>query len=245
VRIEEAIEVFGRGFTFTRSFTHPYLFERIGPLWVMRDAPRKRPDYRNEEWLVYGISAGEADAIIQENRRERYSVCAFRTDSEAPEPIKSEFKSLGYRHVGTETFFVHGLAVIPEAECDYLVKRVTDLSTAELLKKASGSRQVRAEDLALDQPTIRQYVALQDGQPIGWVRSIVCGEAGWCSNMFVQAPYRRQGIGKALMSRMLLDDRSQGLTEAVLLASSAGSMLYPTVGYEVIGSLMVFARPRE
>src|SRR5258706_3746862 len=36
--IDHAIEVFTRGFCFTRSFTHPYVAERIDPLWVMREA---------------------------------------------------------------------------------------------------------------------------------------------------------------------------------------------------------------
>ena len=50
--LEEAIEVFVKGFTFTRSLTHPYLGERIGSLWVMRDAPRKNNRYRSEEWVA-------------------------------------------------------------------------------------------------------------------------------------------------------------------------------------------------
>jgi len=48
--IESTIEVFARGFAFTRSFTHPYLAERIAPgVWVLRDATRARGSYRAEE----------------------------------------------------------------------------------------------------------------------------------------------------------------------------------------------------
>ena len=39
--LQHAIEVFARGFCFTRSFTHPYLAERLGKVWVVRDGPRK------------------------------------------------------------------------------------------------------------------------------------------------------------------------------------------------------------
>ena len=54
--LPHVIEVFARGFCFTRSFTHPYLAERIGKIWVVRDAPRKRGDYRREEWIVHGVA---------------------------------------------------------------------------------------------------------------------------------------------------------------------------------------------
>jgi hypothetical protein len=54
--IERAIEVFARGFAFTRSLTYPFRADRIGKLWVMRDAPRRNnKDYRAEEWISYGV----------------------------------------------------------------------------------------------------------------------------------------------------------------------------------------------
>ena len=36
--LQHVIEMFARGFCFTRSFTHPYLAERVGQIWVVRDA---------------------------------------------------------------------------------------------------------------------------------------------------------------------------------------------------------------
>src|SRR5881275_2360423 len=42
-----AVEVFVRGYAFTRSFTYPYHPERVDGVWVVRDAPRKKAaDYR-------------------------------------------------------------------------------------------------------------------------------------------------------------------------------------------------------
>ena len=41
--LERAVEVFVRGF----GFTHPSRGAHVGPLWVLRDAPRKNAaDYR-------------------------------------------------------------------------------------------------------------------------------------------------------------------------------------------------------
>jgi hypothetical protein len=50
--IEFAIEVFVRGHSAGRSRTFPYEVSRVGPVWLMRDAPRKNPrNYRKEEWI--------------------------------------------------------------------------------------------------------------------------------------------------------------------------------------------------
>jgi hypothetical protein len=52
--IEFAIEVFVRGHSAGRSRTFPYEVSRVGPLWLMRDAPRKNSrDYRKEEWIAH------------------------------------------------------------------------------------------------------------------------------------------------------------------------------------------------
>jgi hypothetical protein len=44
---------------------------------------------------------------------------------------------------------------------------------------------------------------------------------------------------------MLQDDLKHGVNNSVLLASGAGSRLYPHVGYERIGSLLLFVADRR
>jgi hypothetical protein len=43
---------------------------------------------------------------------------------------------------------------------------------------------------------------------------------------------------------MLRDDRAAGASAGVLLASHTGAKLYPSVGYEQIGTLLLFT-PRK
>ena len=66
--MQRAIEVFALGFCFTRSFTHPYLPERVGGVWVVRDGPRKRGD-RREEWVPYGLAPKDAVRFVHKNAR--------------------------------------------------------------------------------------------------------------------------------------------------------------------------------
>jgi GNAT superfamily N-acetyltransferase len=139
---------------------------------------------------------------------------------------------------------VHPLHLIPEFAAPVEIQRVVTQELADRLAKAARSRQMLPRHLKGDD-TLRQYVALDGGEPVGWVRSITVGDATWCSNMYVKPEYRRRGIARALLSRMLRDDREAGSRMAVLLASHTGALLYPVLGYELIGTLLLLVPPRD
>lgn len=242
--IEFAIEVFVRGFCVGKSRTHPYEFSRVGRLWFMRDAPRKNArDYRKEEWIAYRADARQVDATARRMTRGRFFVCAIIGEGESDEPIREDYKSLGYRLLTTEGFFVHRLKRIPKTVSPVTIERVRTPELAAQLGKATRSRPIGAEQLRKDAP-FRQYVAIDEGQVVGWVRSVDAAGATWCADMHVKESHRRRGIGRALLCRMLRDDRTLGSKCSVLLASHAGALLYPKVGYERIGTLFMFA-PRR
>ena len=98
-----------------------------------------------------------------------------------------------------------------------------------------------AADLLGDNAPFRQYVALDGEAIVGRVRSIDAVGATWCSAMYVEPSHRRRGIGQALMAKMLRDDRTLGSRCSMLLATHAGALLYPRMGYKQIGSLLIFA----
>ena len=242
--LPHVIEVFARGFCFTSSFTHPYLAERIGKIWAVRDAPRKRGDYRREEWIAHGVAPEVIDETARKHTRGRFAVCAFYGVDESDQPLRAGFKALNYRLGGTEPMMVHELKRIPRFEEPVEIVRVRTEDLAERVNKAARSRQVLPEHLAKDTP-LRQYAALADGKPVGWVRSIDVGQATWCADMYVVPEFRRRGIARAIMSRMLRDDRAHGSKLAVLTASHAGAKLYPIVGYKQIGTLMLYTPKKD
>ena len=242
--LPHAIEVFARGFCFTRSFTHPYLAERIGEIWVVRDAPRKRGDYRREEWIAHGVAPEVIDETARKHTRGRFAVCAIHHVDGSDQPLREGFRALNYRLGGTEPVMVHELKRIPRFEEPVEIVRVTTEDLAEQVNKAARSRQILPEHLAKDTP-LRQYVALSDGKPVGWVRSIDVEQATWCADMYVVPEFRRRGIARAMMSRMLRDDRAHGSKLAVLTASHAGATLYPIVGYKQIGTLMLYTPKKD
>lgn len=242
--IEFAIEVFVRAHCAGRSRTFPYEASRVGPLWAMRDAERKNPrDYRKEEWIAHDVDAREVDAVARRHARGRFFVCAILGEGEPDESTRTAYKSLGYRLLATEGFFVQRLTRIPKLPSPILIERVRTPELAARLGKVTRSRPIPASQLGDDAP-FRQYVALDGEDVVGYVRSVDAVGATWCTRMQVNVPYRRRGIGQALLCRMLRDDRARGSKCSVLLASHTGALLYPRVGYERIGTLFMFALRR-
>lgn len=242
--LETATEVFVRGFGFTRSFTHPYPGERVGPLWVLRDTPRPNPDdYRREEWIAGATAPAEVDHIARRHTRGRFCICAMLPAGEPDGPIRTAYKTLGYRLAATEPVMVHPLRKIPRVPAPVTITRVLTPDLADAVAKAADARQILPEHLVKDAP-LRLYAATIDGAVVGWVRSIVCDAGTWCSNMFVLPKHRRRGIATALLARLLRDDRAGGSPQAVLTASHTGAKLYLTLGYTPIGTLLLF-NPRK
>lgn len=242
--INRAMEVFVKGFAFTRCFTYPSAAERMGRIWVVRDATRKRHgDYRREEWVAFGIEPNEVDAAARKGTRGRFCICAIHATDESDAALRAGYKVMGYRLNASEALMIHRLARIPKFRVPFPIERVTTPDLAERVAKAAGRRQILPEHLAGDRP-LRLYTALDGNKPIGWLRSITIDNSTWVSNVHVDPNYRRRGIGKSLLAKMLRDDRKFGSHLSALLASHAGELLYDHVGFEKLGTLLVFTPKR-
>ncbi|KQU88268.1 GCN5 family acetyltransferase [Mesorhizobium sp. Root102] len=242
--IEAAVDVFVHGYSADRSRTFPYEASRVGPLWLMRDAERKNPrDYRGEEWVVHDVAAPEADAIVRQHARSGFAISVVIANEDPDGPTRAAYKALGYRLLRTEGFFVHRLRQIPSPPAVASVERVQTAERAAQLGKIIRRLPI-ADDLLGDSAPFRQYVAVDGADIVGRVRSLDAVGATWCSSMYVEPSHRRRGIGQALMSKMLHDDRARGSRYSVLAATHAGALLYPRMGYERIGTLLIFA-PRS
>ena len=238
-----AIETFARTYSFTRSFSYPCEAKRVGPLWVIRDKPRTRGTYRNEEWVASGLDPADVHRIVRENCRPRHAICAIVPMAEPDGPLRDGYRRLGYRLGTTEPLMVHDLERIPHCASLAKIERVMSEDIANRLAKFARKRQILPEQLTPDAP-LRQYVALVDGQMVGHVRSATASSMSSCSNMYVLPAFRRRGIARALLCAMLRDDRSAGSRMSMLLASHVGARLYPVVGYRQIGTLFLYTPPK-
>lgn len=240
INLEPAIEVFMEGFCYGKSFTHPYGWDKVGRIWVMRDGPRKSGSYRLEEFVSYRVDAAEVLKAISHSKPKRYAIAVVLGLSEDREESKKAFKAHGLRMLGSEKFFALSSSA-PDIESSVTVRRVMSREdAARVARSAQGHRQILESDLRED-ARLRLYAAFDGDTAVGWVRSIDCAyQANWVSNLYVLAEYRRRGLGRALMTHMLADDRKHGRKHSVLLASTAGSLLYPLLGYEEVGLVQIF-----
>lgn len=241
---KEAIEVFVRGFAFMRCLTHPYLVALADGLWVLRDAPRKSSaDYRVEEWVSYNIPAAEVDRKARVQSRGRFAVSVFRQPTDCGATIREAYKNLGYRLIAAEPLFIHRMRRIPRIVPPVTITRVDNRELADQLAQTWRQRPL-ADEFLQPQSPLRQYVAQEGGDIVGAVRSIAIGTGGWVGDLYVMKLHRRRGIGRALLVQLLRDERARGVQRSVLLASREGALLYPTMGYQLAGELLLFTPPR-
>lgn len=243
--IDLAMEVFARGWSLARSGTHPCLAERVDGMWVIRDAPRTNGrGYRREEWVAHGMPASAVDAAARHGTRGRFAVCAVRTMAEADGPMRADYKAAGYRLGTTEPFMMHRMEKVPKMPAPLPIERVATAELAALLGKATKRRPLASEQFAADSPR-QTFLALDAGKAVGWVTSIAVDDSAWINGMHVLPSHRRRGIGKSLLAHMLREARRQGMKRSFLLSSHTGALLYPHVGYEMIGELFLYTPKRR
>jgi hypothetical protein len=231
-----AIDTFVGAIVFSKRLFGPYRCTRIEDLWVMHDDPGRK-GARKTEIVAYGKSPAEtADAIARANLG-RCFLCDVHPQDRFDERRRG-YKDLGYRAMGTEWFFIHSLEKIPVFESVPPVRLVSTQPEADAIPQLSPHK------LKIRDGT-RDYRIWNDSGDYGWVRSLDVGSASWVQGLHVREPLRRMGYGSALMSRLLRDDKALGRTASVLLANSAGSKLYPLLGYQEIAILQVFQVPNR
>ena len=94
------------------------------------------------------------------------------------------------------------------------------------------------------------WLAVEDGRIIGTSgMSIVekppwfgcpSGRIGLLSSMYTDPNYRRRGIAKALLGRVMEEARGQGCGVVQITASDMGVLLYADFGFEKNGNFMQY-----
>lgn len=231
--LDSAVAVFVQAFALGKSRTHPYVATRHGPLWVMRDGPRKHGDPRKVESVGIGLPPAQVQEILTcEGVGWHFHCDVVPLGSDLAER-KRLYKAAGYRAMKTEWVFVHHLDQVPKFACRPSVRMVTTKEEFARVPWKPGHAW----------PWFghgRQYVVHHPDRPVGVVRSVPVGPDAWVSDLYVVEAFRRHGFGRALMARLLADDKAHGVRRSVLVASKAGAMLYPILGYELVGVLQVF-----
>lgn len=239
--LREVIEVFARGFAFTRSFTRPYLASKVGQAWWLRDDPERRNRRRNDEWIAPGgVDPEKLDRWARERAAGKFLISAVASDAKEEAALREKFRDLGYRLWRTEPFMSRSTSRIPPFEAAANVWLVDSEAMATRLATAARGRMIPPGHLGSRSSPVRCHVVTVGDRLAGWVQSVSVGGAGWCASVFVEPEYRRRGFGRALVEAMLRADRAAGLSQSILVARHAGAKLYASVGYETVGTVLVY-----
>ncbi len=240
------------GFAAARNIMRPCGFQQLRERsWVVCDPPAssKLPP-RTTEIVSYRVSADEVFAAAAAMKYTKYFICAFVDTADQSLPLIADFKRAGCRLMRREPLFVaptDSLHLFPSSQ----ISRVTTQERADAVATAARAKQILPEHLTDDNSLCRLYAAYEaddskrERLPVGWLRSVrTIEKCSYVAGLNVVEVHRRKGLGKALMSAMLADDARLGLNWSVLTASSAGALLYPHLGYEQRGKLVLFASPK-
>ena len=232
ISIPDAIEVFIYGFCHAKSQTYPYVGERVGDLWVMRDTPARKNE-RKIEVISHALTPQKTIQSIQDAELGWHFICDIHDETEDFQQKRDQYKALGYRAMSTEWLFAHDMIDIPTFESDPPVRQIPDQETLKQINQVASQPQKLRDGT-------RKFSVWDDHRDYGWVTSIPYQDKAWVSDLYVHKDLRGQGYGKALMSKLLQVDRTHGVKQSVLLSSSDGARVYPHLGYQQIGILQMF-----
>jgi ribosomal-protein-alanine N-acetyltransferase len=89
------------------------------------------------------------------------------------------------------------------------------------------------------------YVAMENGEALGYIGFNICVDEGYIANVAVKAPYRRRGVAKALIERVIEKAREENLA-FVSLEVREGNLsaidLYSKFGFALAGRRKNFYR---
>ena len=244
--LSEAIETVVAGLNLNRSVIAPSEVVLHGPLRIMRDKGLRRRA-RLQEIFAYGAEPNDTVRALREYAPpERFALEPFLAPDEDAEATKAAYKALGFRLIAREELFACRLGEHRADDGQWRIQRVTTPEAARDVGRQvyrNVNRRMLPEDFGSQTPSIRWYWAEADGVAVAAARSLTPRPGMTCLHDVVTLPaYRRRGIAAALLTHILADDARFGAQWSVLLASKAGSMLYPHLGYQRCGVLQIYSQ---
>jgi GNAT superfamily N-acetyltransferase len=238
--MDRVAELYAKGISYTRSRSHPYPLGRVNGIWVMRDGPRKLGEPRREEWVTHGMRPTAVDRLARKRATGRYAICVIRGLDQPVEPMREEFAALGYRQGFSESLLLHRLEELSKPSSPLPIRQVFRTKEIDALTLAAGHRLALREELSGKDATMRQYAVWDGHRPVAWAQSLPIGRWTWCCNIHVLPSYRRRGVGEAMLTKLLADDKANGSAGSVMLARNRAAAIYAGAGYEELGELLVF-----
>jgi ribosomal protein S18 acetylase RimI-like enzyme len=105
---------------------------------------------------------------------------------------------------------------------------------ADLLRRGDFGDRLGFFHWAIGRPTIRAFVAEDDGRIIGTGVASAHGHAGWVGVIYVDPAFRGGGLGRRITRTVIDHLEANGVRSMVLIASPMGRPVYEREGFTVL-----------
>ena len=205
--------------------------------------------------LAGGISPADAVAQAEAHFAEQGVRCSkWALAPAAPQeqtlPLAEHLLATGYSRGGYDILYMTGQPASPIEEVGGLTiipARASFRHARQLSEEwvaCYGMTQLAdAEMLHLEDPQTDALIALKNGVPAGLVAVLTVGEIGCIADLFVSEKFRRQGIGRTMMSRAI-EICARSLFKHVFVGVDADNApaqaLYAKFGFRKIGQYITY-----
>jgi GNAT superfamily N-acetyltransferase len=235
---EIAWELFISGFTDTAHARRAATRFRAGPLDAVHFMQGEVTGTPFAEFFVRACDPAEALATVAAARPpERH----YLTVLEDQPGLREAFERGGYRLDDSEALMTCDLAAAPAPEAGWEVVQVRTAEEAAWhnAHDPQGITWILPENLV--DPRMAHYAIAQDDQLLSRGRNLrLDAHHSYVSRVYTAETHRGQGLARALMARLLADERARGARWSVLTASRMGESLYARIGYRRLGAILIF-----
>lgn len=155
--------------------------------------------------------------------------------------LRAAYEGAGYHFDDAETLMAGDLAAISLPAAAWPVAQVQSAEAAAWhnANDPQGIPWALPDNVA--DPRMAHHAILRDGQLVARGRNLrLDANHSYVSRVYTAETHRGQGLARALMVRILADDRARGARWSVLTASRMGERLYRGLGYQDLGTILIF-----
>ncbi len=170
--------------------------------------------------------------------QEHFVLNIFHAEEETRE-IQKRFEASGFQYAFTNV--VRGLELpAPIPNRGIPVNRIVEPGQIEFVNFSHQYFQPIPETV-LDNPHVRAFYAILDGQAAGWGLLVTTApEAAYISDMFTLPSFRGRGVAEALLAAMHETSAADGKKFSLLVPSVMAWNYYQRFGYETMVCFSIF-----
>ena len=191
----------------------------------------------HDEALAQGCAPQDVLQALHARRPEKQHYITVLDD--APD-LRAGYEHAGYACTETEFLMALDLARLPAETPSHTVE-IAGPGDIERLNAADPEPRTWVWPQTVTHPGVRHYFIWRDDRVAARAFSWRCdATTAYVSHLFTDPAVRRQGLGRALMLRLLHDCAARGERWSVLVSSEDGWPLYRGLGYETLGRIFIF-----